>query len=136
MISASNKTQHKLCMKQKHVIQTAVDARYTCNTRHACIIHFTVFKHVFRGLISRQACIMHLTVYGHVFRGPDLDHYDHTYDIVHQSLLLLLLYLLHLHLLHLALHAGFSPSLHLRRVRRNTPGIAVQWASQCFCSNS
>lgn len=30
-------------------------------------------------LISRQACIMHFTVYGHVFRGPDLDHYDHTY---------------------------------------------------------
>lgn len=79
MTSASNKTQHKLCMKQKHVIQTAVDARYTCNTRHACIIHFTVFKHVFRGPISRQACIMHFTVYGHVFRGPDLDHYDHTY---------------------------------------------------------
>lgn len=134
MISASNKTQHKLCMKQKHVIQTAVDARYTCNTRHACIIHFTVFKHVFRGPISRQACIMHFTVYGHVSEA--LISTITITPIVHQSLLLLLLYLLHLHLLHLALHAGFSPSLHLRRVRRNTPGIAVQWASQCFCSNS
>lgn len=30
-------------------------------------------------LISRQTCIMHFTVYGHVFRGSDLDHYDHTY---------------------------------------------------------